>query len=57
VTIKIEYFSDVLCIWAYGGQIRMDELKRDFADEIEIINRFVPIFGAGRQHVKNVWKV
>ncbi len=56
MTIKIEYFSDVLCIWAYGGQIRMDELKRDFSDDIEIINRFVPIFGAGRKHVENVWK-
>lgn len=56
MTIKIEYFSDVLCIWAYGGQIRMDELKRDFADEIKIDYRFVPIFGAGKQHVINVWK-
>jgi predicted DsbA family dithiol-disulfide isomerase len=56
MTIKIEYFSDVLCIWAYSGQIRMDELKRDFADEIEIDYRFVPIFGAGKQHVEKVWK-
>jgi len=56
MAIKIEYFSDVLCIWAYGGQIRMDELKRDFADEIIIDYRFVPIFGAGKQHVNNVWK-
>lgn len=56
MTIKIEYFSDVLCIWAYGGHIRMDELKQEFGDDIEIINRFVPIFGAGKQHVSNVWK-
>jgi predicted DsbA family dithiol-disulfide isomerase len=54
--IKIEYFSDVLCIWAYGGQIRMDNLKRDFSDQIEIDYRFVPIFGAGKQHVSTVWK-
>ena len=56
MTIKIEYFSDVLCIWAYGGQVRMDELKQTFADEIEIEYRFVPIFGAGKHHVENVWK-
>jgi len=56
MTIKIEYFSDVLCIWAYGGQVRMDELKQRFADEIEIEYRFVSIFGAGKQHVANVWK-
>lgn len=56
MTIKIEYFSDVLCIWAYGGQIRMDELKHDFADNIEIDYRFVPIFGAGKQHVEKTWQ-
>jgi len=56
VTIKIEYFSDVLCIWAYGGQIRMDELKRDFADKIDIEYRFVPIFAAAKENVGRVWK-
>lgn len=48
MTIKIEYISDVLCIWAYTGLIRMGELKHKFADDIEIENRFVPIFGAGK---------
>jgi predicted DsbA family dithiol-disulfide isomerase len=56
VAIKVEYFSDVLCIWAYAGQIRMDELKRDFADDIDVEYRFVPIFGAGEQHVNNIWQ-
>ncbi len=56
MTIKVEYFSDVLCVWAYGGQIRMDELKRDFSGNIEIDYRFVPIFGSGKQQVKNTWK-
>ena len=56
MTIKIEYFSDVLCIWAYSGQVRMDELKHEFGNQIEIDYRFVPIFGAGKQHVENTWK-
>lgn len=56
MSIKIEYFSDVLCIWAYAGQVRMDELKQRFADETDIEYRFVSIFGAGKQHVENVWK-
>ena len=56
MSIKIEYFSDVLCIWAYAGQIRMDALKRDFADDIDVDYRFVPIFGAGEKHVNNVWQ-
>ncbi len=54
--IKIDYFTDVLCIWAYSGQIRMDELKHEFGDKVEIKYRFIPIFGAGKQHVHTVWK-
>ena len=54
--IKIEYFSDVLCIWAYSGQIRMDELKREFGEDVDIEYRFVPIFAAGKQHVEKIWK-
>ncbi len=56
MTIKIEYFSDVLCVWAYSGQIRMDKLKDEFSDQIEIEYRFVPIFGAGKQHIEKVWE-
>lgn len=56
MTIKIEYFSDVLCIWAYSGQIRMDELIRDFADDVEIEYRFVPIFAAAKAGINRNWK-
>ena len=27
--ITIDYFSDLLCVWAYGGQVRLDALQRD----------------------------
>jgi len=54
--IKIDYFSDILCVWAYAGQIRMDELKHKFKDDVEIEYRFVPIFGSGKQQVEKNWK-
>ncbi len=56
MAIKIDYFSDVLCVWAYAGQVRMDELKHEFKNDIEIEYRFVPIFGAGKQQVETNWK-
>jgi predicted DsbA family dithiol-disulfide isomerase len=34
--IRISYFSDVLCVWAYIAQIRLDELKTTFQDKIAI---------------------
>ena len=48
MTIKIDYFSDVLCVWAYLGQIRVDELKKTFGDNVSIHYRFMPIFGAAK---------
>ena len=56
MTVKIDYYSDVLCIWAYAAQIRMDELKQVFGEQITIDYRFVPIFGAGKQHVEANWQ-
>ena len=56
MTVKIEYFTDVLCVWAYLAQIRMDELKAEFADHVDIEYRFVPIFGAARSGIEKNWK-
>ena len=44
--VTIEYFNGVLCIWAYGAQARVDELKRDFGDQVEMHNHFIPLFAA-----------
>lgn len=46
----ISYFSDVLCIWAYAAQIKLDELRRQFGGRIRVEYHFLPLFGdvAGR---------
>lgn len=56
MTVKIEYFTDVLCVWAYLAQIRMDELNAEFSDDLDIEYRFVPIFGAAKSGIENNWK-
>jgi len=43
--IDIEHFSDVLCIWAYIAQVRVDELQANFPDEVRIDYRFLQVFG------------
>lgn len=43
--IIIDYFSDVLCVWAYAGQIRLDELERSYGDRILVRQRFMDLFG------------
>jgi len=54
--IRILYFSDVLCIWAYIAQIRIEELQTNFQEQISIEYHFVPIFGNAREKLENRWK-
>lgn len=53
--ISIDYFSDVLCVWAYGGQIRLDELRQTFAGQIRVRHRFVPLFADTRGRIGEGW--
>jgi predicted DsbA family dithiol-disulfide isomerase len=54
--IHIFYFSDVLCIWAYIAQIRLDELKATFQDKVVIEPHFVSVFGNAREKLENRWR-
>ncbi len=54
--IQILYFSDVLCIWAYIAQIRLDELKTTFDDKVSIDHHFVSIFGNAHEKLELRWR-
>ncbi|MEM9590530.1 MAG: DsbA family protein [Pseudomonadota bacterium] len=43
-TVKISYYSDVLCIWAYVAERRLDELAVQFGNQIEIVPRYCSVF-------------
>ncbi len=49
--VKIDYYSDVLCVWAYVAQIRLDELRHHFGDVIDINYHFMPVFGTTQQRI------
>jgi predicted DsbA family dithiol-disulfide isomerase len=51
----ITYFSDVLCIWAYTAQIKLDELQRQFGDQIHVEYRFLCLFGDVSAHIESSW--
>jgi predicted DsbA family dithiol-disulfide isomerase len=55
-SIHISYFSDVLCVWAYIAQIRLDELKATFQDKVAIDYHFVSVFGNTREKLENRWR-
>ena len=55
-TVKINYFSDVLCIWAYLAHVRIEELQNSYPNEVELIPGFFQVFGFATEKLKNNWK-
>jgi predicted DsbA family dithiol-disulfide isomerase len=51
MTLHISYVSDVLCIWAYVAEVRLDEVRKEFGSSVELEYRFIPIFGATRHRI------
>lgn len=43
--IALTYYSDVLCVWAYISQARIDEVAAKFSDEVSVNYRFCSVFG------------
>lgn len=53
--VSIDHFSDVLCVWAYCAQIRVDELRAAFGDAVAIRYRFIPVFGSTARKIGEGW--
>lgn len=54
--IAIDYFSDVLCIWAYAAEARVRELDRAFGDSIQIARRYCSVFGDTETRIGKGWQ-
>lgn len=52
----VTYFSDVLCIWAYVSQVRLDQLAAEYGDRITIEEKFCSVFPDARTKTSNTWK-
>ena len=54
-TVRITYFSDVLCVWAYIAQLRVDAVKTEFGGKVVIEPRFCPVFGDTSAKIAGKW--
>lgn len=54
--IRITHFSDVLCVWAYVSQIRVDELRSSFPERVELSYRYFHVFGNVAKKMEASWK-
>ncbi len=53
--IQINHFSDILCVWAYVGQRRLDTFIADYDDKVEIHQHFCSVFPDVWTKVETNW--
>ena len=51
----LTYYSDILCIWAYIAQARVDEVSKQFSDDVSIEYRFCSVFGDSSHKIGVGW--
>jgi predicted DsbA family dithiol-disulfide isomerase len=54
--VKVSYFSDALCIWAYIAQARIDAVKEKFGDAVQLEHRFCSVFGNTAIKIPTAWR-
>ena len=55
-TVRITHFSDMLCVWAYIGQVRIAELQSNFLSEVIFEFRYFNVFGDVQTKLDAQWR-
>jgi len=53
--LEVDYYSDVLCVWAWIAQRRIDEIHESWGDAVRMRFRFVNVFGDAVNHIDKRW--
>jgi predicted DsbA family dithiol-disulfide isomerase len=54
--LKVDYFSDVLCIWAFINEKRLEEVELQLGTELDIHLQFLPNFASVQPKITTAWK-
>lgn len=54
--VEIDYFSDVLCIWAYVAQIKLDQVRRQFGASTRLHCHYLSLFGDVETRITTGWR-
>ena len=54
-TLVIDYYTDVLCVWAWVAQHRLDEMNRQWGDRIRLNHYYVDVFGDVADKMAQQW--
>lgn len=53
--VVIDYYSDLLCVWAWIAQKRIDELNNTLGEKIAIHYHYMDIFGDTQTKMEKQW--
>jgi len=54
--IQVDYFSDVLCIWAFIGEKRLNEVRLNLSEDVQVNLQFLPNFASCHKKIQTGWK-
>ncbi len=54
--LTIDYYSDILCVWAWIAQRRIDELQKAFDGRIELRHHYMDVFGDVQGKMARQWQ-
>jgi len=52
----VDYYTDILCVWAWIAQRRIDELNTQLGDKIEIRRYYIDVFGDVAKNIDTGWQ-
>jgi len=53
--VRVDYFSDLLCVWAYVAEARVREVCEHFADHVVVVERYCSVFGDTATRIGEGW--
>ena len=54
--LQIDYYTDLLCVWAWIAQRQIDEMTLQWGPQIQLNNHYTDIFGDVAGRMANQWK-
>lgn len=54
-TVPVVFFSDLLCLWAYIAELRVDAIRAEYGDQAPFEYRFCSVFGDTARKIAAAW--
>jgi len=54
--LVIDYYSDILCVWAWIAQRRIEELRQEWGERIELRHHYLDVFGDTATKMSQQWQ-